>query len=232
MNTLEIILLSLTSLFALAFIVIRTIKGGLAGLILKVLASFAFVSSAVIGLVITDSMHKLSIGLIIVGLLLGMIGDILLDLKVIYDNDKFYLNFGMLSFGLGHICYFSAVTLYALNFINAILLPIFIAVAGGCILTIAIMFGSKIMKLEFGNFLWQTVGYTFLLTLMVVYALVVCIMGGNWILFVGMLVFFLSDVVLSKQYFGGLIASKPLIAINHALYYAAQILLVAFIFVL
>jgi uncharacterized protein with PQ loop repeat len=58
-------------------------------------------------------------------------------------------------------------------------------------------------------------------------------MGVNfWVAFVGLVLFFLSDIVLSFQYFGGKISNKPLIAINHILYYSAQIILLAVLFVL
>jgi len=45
-----------------------------------------------------------------------------------------------------------------------------------------------------------------------------------WVFASGMLLFFLSDLVLSMQYFGGK-TQKSLIYINHILYYAAQILI-------
>jgi hypothetical protein len=56
--------------------------------------------------------------------------------------------------------------------------------------------------------------------------------GGLWLAFAGMVLFFLSDVVLSFQYFGGKIDDKKLIVVNHALYYAAQIILVAVLFLI
>ena len=232
MTTLEIILTILTALFALVFIIVRTLKTGFTALILKTLASFAFVSSGVLGLVFSDTDFKLTIGLIIVGLLLGMIGDILLDLKVLYDNDKFYLNMGMLSFSLGHVAYFSALSIYALDYLDSLLLPILVAIGGAVVLTIGITLSSKVLKLDFGKFYFQAVGYTVILTFMMVYGLMLSILGGSWLVFIGLLVFFLSDVVLSTQYFGGKIASKPLIAINHLLYYSAQIILLVFTFVL
>ena len=176
--------------------------------------------------------NKIPLALIVIGLLCGMVGDILLDLKVVYDNDKFYLNFGMLSFGLGHAAYFTAFTMIALNTISNIWLPIVIAVGVGVVLTIGTVIGGmKMMKLNFGDFLWQTVAYSFVLTFMMGYTLVLAIMGGAmWLTFVGLLLFFLSDVVLSTQYFGGQLANKVYIVVNHALYYAAQIVLATVIF--
>lgn len=234
MENFEIVLLALCIFLAVVFIIVRTFVGGLPALMLKTLASFGFVASAVWGLVLSSASGytKMAFGLIIIGLLLGMIGDILLDLKVIYDNDKFYLNAGMLSFGLGHIAYFGAFSILANLQGIKLLTPILIAIGIAIVLTIVIMLSSKLMKLEFGHALWQTVAYSFVLSFMAIYSLALALMGGSWLIFVGMLVFFLSDIVLSMQYFGGKLFSKPLIAVNHLLYYAAQIIIMSVIFVL
>lgn len=47
---------------------------------------------------------------------------------------------------------------------------------------------------------------------------------------IGMILFLLSDVVLSMMYFGGRPKDKTLCVINHALYYAAQICIASFIY--
>ena len=232
MSTLQIILLAVSVVLALIFITVRTTKGGLIAFLLKTLASFALVASAFIGLAFTKTTNTLPLALIGIALLCGMIGDMVLDLKVIYNNDKVYLNSGMLSFGLGHISYFGAYTLLALDHGTNLLIPLLVAVGGAIVLTAGTILSSKTMKLDFGKYLWQTISYSFLLTFMAVYSLMLAINGGSWLVFVGFVVFFLSDIVLSFQYFGGKISNKPLIAINHALYYGAQIILLASLFLI
>ena len=237
MNTLQIILLIVCSVLAIVFIAIRAKFGGLLGVMLKTLASFAFVATAIItmGTNYVDSSTRITLSIFTLGFLLGMIGDILLDLKVVYPgNDKYYLNAGMLSFGLGHLAYFSAFSMYAVNkFSTDLLMPILVSVGAGILLTVAIILVSKKMKLEFGDYLIQTIVYSFLLTFMTVYTLILSILGGAmWLGFVGMLLFFLSDIVLSMQYLGGKLESKLLIIVNHGLYYSAQIVLVAVLMLL
>ena len=246
MSAIEIILLILSVALAAMFIVVRVKMGGLMGLVTKTVASFGFVSSAIIGLVITDAteLSKWAIGLIVIGLLCGMVGDIILDLKVIYsDKDHYYLNTGMTSFFVGHIFYIVAFSLlvganidkYGDNIqMFGCTIPLLITVAASAVLTVLITVSStKMMGLNFGKFKWQTIGYTFILCSSMIYNLVLSIMGGGmWLAFVGMLLFFLSDVVLSFQYFGGKIADKKMIAINHGLYYAAQIVIVAVLFLI
>ena len=245
MNALEIILLVLCVALATLFIIVRVKWGGLKGLITKTVASFGFVTSAILGLVMSDATEfsKWAVGLIAVGLLCGMVGDIILDLKVVYpNNDNYYLNTGMGSFFLGHIFYIIAFSLLIDGNISdynstvqmfGCTVPLLITIGVSVVLTLAITLSSKMMGLKFGKFLWQTVGYTFILSCSMVYTLVLSIMGGGlWLAFVGMVLFFLSDVVLSFQYFGGKLEDKKLIAVNHALYYAAQIVLVAVLFLI
>ena len=241
MSTLGIILICACALFAILFIVARVLKGGILGVLIKTLASFGFVSTGVIGIITSDVIGRYQwvLGLIVIGLLLGMIGDIVLDLKVVYPgNDKYYLNAGMVSFFLGHICYMVAFSIWAdpiQRFTSAMsILNLLLISAGiGAVLTVGITLSSKKMGLKFGAFQIQTIAYTFILTFSTVYTLMLAIFGaGTWLTFVAMFAFFLSDIVLSFQYFGGKIDNKSLIIVNHALYYAAQIMLTALIFVL
>ena len=246
MSAIEIILLILSVALATLFIVVRVKMGGLMGLVTKTIASFGFVTSAIIGLVVTDAteLSKWAVGLIAIGLLCGMVGDIILDLKVIYpDKDNYYLNTGMGAFFVGHIFYIVAFSLLVGANIDkygdivkmfGCTIPMLITVGASAVLTVLINVSStKTMGLNFGKFKWQTIGYTFILCASMIYTLVLSIMGdGMWLAFVGMLLFFLSDVVLSFQYFGGKIDNKPMIAINHGLYYAAQIIILAALFLI
>ncbi len=245
MSAVGIVLVILCVALATTFIVFRILKGGFLALGLKALASFGLVVSGMVALIVSDAttQAKWVIGLITIGLLFGMIGDIVLDLKVMYpDKDKIYLNSGMLSFAIGHVFYIVALSIlvdvYIIDYNSTIavfgcIVPILISMGVAILLTIGITLSSKSMGLDFGAFKWQTVGYTFMLSLSTVYSLVLAIMGGGyWLAFIALLLFFASDIVLSFQYFGGKIANKTLIGVNHGLYYAAQILLVALVFVI
>ena len=233
MTTLQIVLLCVTSVLALIFIVARTLKGGLLGLTLKIVASFSFVATAIVGLgtapVLSD---KWPLILITLGLLCGMIGDIVLDLKVIYDADKWYLNAGMTSFFVGHVFYIVAFSLLAGD--TSLTLPLIVSAGAGIVLTVGtLLLGKKAMGLDFGKFIVPTAAYSIILNMATVYTLYLAILGAcSWLIFVGLALFLLSDLVLSQQYFGGKLHSKPLIAVNHTLYYAAQIILVASLFLI
>ena len=234
MDTLQIVLLCLCSILAIIFIIARTLKGGILALILKTIASFGFVASAIIGVgIAAPFIDSWPLILIALGLLCGMVGDIILDLKVIYEgNDKYYLNTGMFSFFIGHVFYIVALSLLAKD--ASLALPLIVTGGISLVLTVGtILGGKKMMGLNFGEFVVPTAAYSFILNFSMIYSLYLAIMGaGMWLMFVGLLLFFASDMVLSFQYFGGKLHNKPMIAINHTLYYAAQIIIVACLFLI
>ncbi len=226
------------------FIVVRVKKGGLIGVYVKILASFGFV---LLGLILSTT--KTTFGevfdtaaiLICAGLVCGLIGDIVLDLKVVYaqDEDK-HLPVGMITFGVGHFFYIAAMILaisteidiLAWDFIWKILVDIFAT----ALVTFLIWFVStNVMRLEFKQHLWPTLIYSFILVFVVAFSVTFAIAVSTlklWIMAIGAVLFFLSDMVLSIQYFGGKQDDKNLTAINYILYYAAQIVIALFIFVL
>lgn len=210
------------------FICVRTIRGGVWGVATKALASVAFVSAGIIALGVNGG--GLGGALIVIGLVFGLVGDILLDLKVVYpDNNDFYLNCGMLSFGLGHIAFAFGLSLISSpesNLLKCILISLAIAIVAATL----IMLMGKPMKLNFGKFFFQSFGYAIALVFMSAYSIALSLnLKIMFIAAVGFVLFLLSDLVLSTQYFGGKQDSKPLIVINHTLYYLAQISIVAFL---
>lgn len=231
------ILGAIAVLLATTFIVVRVVRGGIMGVYTKTIASIAFVTLGIFG-AYTNGLTLVSVFMIL-GLIFGLLGDIVLDLKVVYkEHNNPHLNAGVLCFGVGHIMYFIALTLYITNtaFItNAKIMPILlIATAIGLILTIGIMtFCAPMLKLDFGKFKIQTALYTFALTFMTAYAFTSAIYLPKLFIFaVGLLVFFISDLVLSNQYFGGKQNSKLLTIVNHATYYLGQITIAVMIYFL
>lgn len=213
-----------------SFLATRYMIGGVPALFTKTLASFGFVFSAIIGLIYTDfeKFHAF----LVLGLLFGLIGDILLDLKRLYKQDKaVYLNYGMLAFGLGHIMYFMMLgNFYGFegDFVVKTIIALGIAVAVSALIVFA---GGKLMKLEFGEFKWQSFAYSIVLVFVAVLSLMMSLKNNAmWFVTAGLIAFFASDLVLSTQYFGGREENKVLIAINHILYFGAQILIAGQIF--
>lgn len=212
------------------FLATRFMIGGVPALFTKTIASLGFVFSAVIAIIYVD--FEKFYAFIIVGLVLGMIGDILLDLKRLYKEDAgTYLNYGMLAFGLGHIMYFMALGNFY-GFDGSFVGKTFISLAVGLVASALIVFVfAKFLKLDFGEFKWQTFAYSTVLIAVMVLSLITGIKNNTLMLMnIGLVVFLASDLVLSTQYFGGREENKILTTINHILYYGAQVLIVGIMY--
>ncbi len=210
---------------------------GVIGTLIKAVASLGFIA---IGFTAILTMQAFNNGalFIIAGQIFGMIGDIVLDLKVVYQGKKeegVYLTGGMVTFGLGHIMYFIAILLYLTSNVLS-LATIGICIAVAAVAAFAIVFGGeKLMGFKFGKFTIHSVCYGFLLIFMSAISIAGWVLYGNQnphmpVFAVGMILFLLSDIFLTQMYFGGKPNDKLLCIINHSLYYAAQICVASFIF--
>lgn len=141
------------------FLVLRVKYGGLKGLYSKTIASFFFLLTALSAAAV-NSGHEVYAGLIVFGLVLGLSGDIWLDLKWIYEKDmEKFLNAGFIAFIIGHVFYIGAIYKFAGNWsVLTAVLPIIISV----VVAIGnVIVSEKLMKLKFGKFRTIVGVYTF-----------------------------------------------------------------------
>ncbi len=226
----SIIFAILCMVITVAFCVLRSNKATFYSLTLKILASLCFVFSAILALAMIGFDSIVGI-LILVGLFCGLVGDILLDLKVMYPskNDALFLT-GTLSFAIGHIFYFVALLLTNISIsIISLAWAIPVSIVLAIVLTLIVLISSKKMGLDFGKVKFAVVAYSLILSFMLFYSICVAILSPMvWIFAGGMLLFLTSDLILSMQYFGGK-TQKSLIYFNHILYYLAQVTIALFI---
>lgn len=206
------------------FLVLRVKCGGLKGLYSKAIASFFFLLTALCAAAANPG-HGVYAVLIVFGLVLGLSGDIWLDLKWIYEKDmEKFLNAGFIAFMIGHVFYIGAIYKFAGNWsVLTAVLPIIISV----VVAIGnVIVSEKLLKLKFGKFRTIVGVYTFFLFMTFAVSAVAMLNNSfakQWILMsAGGLLFAFSDAVLSTMYFkeGG--NTKANIIINHVSYYAAQ----------
>lgn len=209
-------------LLASAFIVVRVTKGGMTALYLKALASVGFVGLGLVMFFGYSPANWKSI-FVILGLVMGLVGDVLLDFKVVQkEKSDTFLNWGMLAFGVGHMFYFIYLVLKLPEF-NVWGLIIAIGVAA--LITFAIIkFIAPLMKLDFGKFKWQSAAYSFVLSFVMLYAITCAVLTPSfWLIALGLSLIFVSDLILSTMYFGGKQDDKLLCILNHGIYYLGQI---------
>ena len=227
------ILLVLGGLFLTLFLLFRTKEGGILPAALKTITSLLFVATAISGAIynyiVTGNINATKMtfmGMIILGLVCGLIGDLTLDLKITYQatnlrHSDLYTFFGMAAFGIGHILYIIAIAIF-FGFSGW---SVLIAVAVTALIFTVSLF---LLKMQFGKFLIPSAVYALLLTLFLACTIVAGILTAFTLpvilLIVGAGLFLLSDLVLSMIYFDGNEA-RVLIIANHVLYYAAQFLI-------
>ncbi len=220
-------LLSFAIILSALFVFVRVKKGGVTALLLKTCASLFFVVLALYGCYV-KGMNGITL-FVVLGLVFGMIGDIVLDLKVIYSqHENTYLNAGIATFSLGHVMYLFATIFYANSMFVSNNTALFLSLIGlgfaGIVTTFIGFYGESLLKLNFGINKIQVVVYTFVLSFMSAFSVAVALYKPIFLVFaLGIVLIFVSDLVLSLQYFGNKQNNKILTIINHAIYYIAQI---------
>lgn len=254
MDYLVYVSLALGVIATVFFLYVRVKHGGVKGVLTKTLASVFFILTAVFSFIAKKEVVSVEFGsLVIMGLVFGLIGDIVLDLKVVYPADgDMYLFSGMASFALGHICYLTAIYLEVAKIISieANLIVLLVPMAIAVVFALLAVLGGPLMKLKYGKFTAPSLIYAFLLAFMMCAtgaALIVTKgLSPLWIvMFVGAVMFVVSDLILSQQYFfvvkktnenGEEVIERPkamtpsLVIVNHATYYIAQFLIAMSIF--
>lgn len=202
------------------FLISRDRRGSVQALLIKTLASFLFISVAFTSFLVNPNPGIATFAmLIMMGLVCGLIGDIVLDLKIMYrESSSLYQHGGMLAFLVGHLFYLAALLLFfSFNWV-----PLVIAL----VLAVIISLVSKyLLKFNFAEHTVDSYAYSFFLSYMMTQACYAAITRGftasTVLLAAGAILFLLSDLVLVMTYYDNR-DSRPYISVNHILYYAAQ----------
>ncbi len=217
---------------SLAFVFVRMQGNTVHILIFKAVASVFFLLSAVFATIDNGGAAYLYGPLIIMGGSLGLVGDILLDLKGVYKQDaNEYLKGGFVFFLVGHIFYIGAM-LYN----NRLPWWVILICAGVSIVVAAAdVLSANIMKMHYGKYRRVLFFYVMFLCMFMCVALASAIRlhsKSAILMAIGAVSFTLSDIVLSGTYFGRGYDGKVWIFINHFLYYAGQYLIASSVFFL
>ncbi len=198
------------------------IKSVVSALFLAVGACGWFLSSRAGGLSLTGVF-------VLLGLLCGLLGDLWLDLKFVYPaEDEPYTYVGMGAFGVGHILYFTGLMLeyYPKGKPRYAVLP----VAAAIVMSAVNLLLEKPMRLRYGKMkpVVFTYGVLIFSTLALSFSLA---LSRAWhepalnLFFAGMVLFAVSDVILSGTYWGEG-KQRPIdLALNYLTYYPGQYLI-------
>ena len=221
---LYIVMILISLALAAVFILRRANKTDSTSLLLKTAASAAFVILGVVSF--RGSSEAMSMA-IIPGLVMGLIGDIYLDLKYVHSNQEIMYTFtGFGAFIAGHLFYLVFLfSQYPLTVAGLIISLIIGALAG-----VVIYLTPDLMKVNYGRFHVISSAYGALLVFVTVYSLCLCFArftGAKVVFFLGISLFLISDLILSQIYFGKDKNTPKNIMLNLGTYYLGQILIAA-----
>ena len=224
---LSIVLMSISVVLIVWYVISKSQKYDVKELFIKTGISFLFL---VVSLVASYSSGNFSIFnlLVILGLALGLIGDILLDLKYV-DNERTvgYTYGGFIAFGIGHILYITAL---CITFYNGNILFIILPIVIDIILAFVTILMEKPLKIKYGRY--KKISFIYALTLFgtCMFSLFLAI-GASFqivplnLFFIASVLFAISDLVLSGTFFGENKERPVDFILNYSTYYSAQFLI-------
>ena len=231
---LPIVLLSVSFLAVSWFTYEKIKKYSLKAVLIKTCCSLLFIALAIYSAY--HSHYHIFAPLAISALILGMLGDISLEMKYVFrDHDKEFTYAGFVAFGLGHVCYVTGLFLefyHEQNVLYAIL-----PFVGALFMAVLCLLIEKLLKLKYGTYKPIIFAYALTLFSTVFVSLSFAIMykfevNSLTLIFIGGCLFAISDLVLNGTYFGEG-HEKPMdLAINTYLYYIAQNLIAFSLFFL
>ena len=209
--------------FAAWFMKVRMGGHSKRDVVLKMLAALCFV--VVSGTAVTLNLSVLAC-YFLAGAIFGALGDLFLGLSHLDKQKKQgFMFMGLLWFGLGHVAYCQGlIHKYSTgDSMPYILIPL---VIGILIATLVGMSGRK-LGLHFGRYLPAVMVYVFLLSFSVLLSFSLNLYYGFHnqqlkIFLIGILMFIISDSILSRMYFGKQKHPSLNVVTNHVTYYLAQ----------
>ncbi len=222
------VLLVIACVFALLYIFVELTRKPLEAFAYKALASLSFIALAAF-VAIDRVMIPTLYGWFLLGLVLGLIGDLVLALRPLNqpEEDKTIINYGITFFGVGHIMYILGTIVESEFYWMSLLI--------GSLMAGLIILGSYLLKFQMGKSRIPSYLYAFLIFVMIGQTIMMGrvhgLQTGYLTLMIGAILFGISDLILAPIYFQGM-NKKILIALNLITYYAAQILIALSLFYL
>lgn len=228
--TLAIVSLSVNALFAILYIIVRLKVGGNWGTIMRAFATYSYaVSSLLALLVVSQSFNVEAYVFIMIALVLTAIADILGEEKDSQQNPELFLNISVTTFAAHKILSFVALIFLIGQQISV--WPVVISAAIAAVLTAVIMIVVKMLRTNLQGFAVQTTCYFFIAAYLATLAVWYVFVIPQLLLFtLFTALIFISDIILIKLNFGNQRLKQTSFVVHKVLYYAAQTLLVAFIF--
>ena len=209
------------------YIVLRIKRKHVSAIILKISTSVLFLLTTGVSVLMSSGatweQYKFLFLGVLFGQISGLLGDYWLDMKDMHTkHHDTYVLAGFTSFLIGHL-FFIAGLLKTYGAGERILLYI---PGAGILLCAAVLATEKPMKLKYGKFKGISAAYSAVFGMSIAAALFSWLYGGRsaqaLVMAIGLVVFLLSDLVLSGTYFGEG-KTRPIdYTLNYIFYYGGQ----------
>ncbi len=221
MSALCLALAAMTVAFAVGCIMLRRKNKAFEGMLCKFMASFGFISVAVVGYSL-NPVDTYYFCIVCFALLFGFCGDILLGIKEVAPTFRGKLvPLGLLYFLVGHVFYLCAFISRSGFNIYALLVGIAFGIGGFILIKVMKMKADGKMSIIMSVY-YATLAYK------AASALVLAITDGQpafWVAFAGACLFVVSDTCLAFLYFTPVKRKNVFVSVELSTYYTAQILL-------
>ena len=212
------------AILLIIYIVMCHKKRNVKGLFVKSFVSVCYLLTCAFAILSNPEQYYFGI-LVLIGGILGLMGDIFLDQKWMYEKDSDeYLKIGFICFGLGHVFYIWA--LYKMVDLEPFhrIMPLIIGLA----FVIFTALTEKPTKQHYGKFKPYVCGYGLMLGYTTALSIrIFRLTGYKFALFFGLgcAFFAISDIILSQMYFGKNKNNSFTFTANIIAYYLAQFLI-------
>ena len=223
-------------LFA-AFMYFRVREQRIVAVILKGFTSLMFIATAVVAWQTSKNPNHMFGLFVIIGLVFGLAGDVLLDIKYMTQNkEHLFTVLGFLAFAACHACFTSGMFIYFFNF-NASPFYLIIPALVTALLVVITLLMEKFTMIRYKDMKPYVILYGIFLFFTVCIYMSICIQTAwsNPVLFImfgGLIAFALSDLILNNTYFASGFNTPAFIISNHVLYYVGQFAIAVALFFL
>lgn len=213
------------------FTIRRTVKVNYSDLAVKVATSSLFVATGVAAAMTNPDVNLTFALMVIMAGVFGVLGDVFIELKWIQkQNSDTFLMFGFVTFMIQHVILVAAVFIhYPMPLVNVLIsftAPVAVLILSGV--------AVKITKMDMGKFKVIANSYGALASMTFSVAFMTINTHGmelsHILFFVGGVLFFVSDLILSQIFFTDKGCTRLFVVLNHITYYGAQILIAASLF--
>ena len=213
------VFVAVSVIFLGLYLFVELKKSPLEAIFYKAIASLSFVALGLYG-VFSHQMNATVYGWMLLGLMMGLIGDLMLALRPLRpkEEDKSIINYGIIFFGMGHLSYIMQTIIIDQFYVQSALI--------GILMAAFIIIMSYLMKFAMGKSRIPSYLYALLIFTMIGQTIMILYVHGPnvsyLLLMLGAILFGVSDLILAPIYFQKMNKSW-LIALNLLTYYAAQI---------